>query len=227
MLSGEKETNRHKEEEKKKPKLRVPFMHVHQIVSTIGFSRLFSKSNIEKIIQRNIHQEWQPQITYKTSSPAWLRICNYSKFLKTLDRHKLENILKNKCNCDPAYIPTQLQHVVTGNLEIIRSLTLRRYMDLGTKYKQNEFKTKKDILDSCMADSINYIERLRPKAIITGTEKDRIIENLEQVIRYRISQRLQNYMGKIEMTMDDQKELKKMSLACPFRPPSSRWSSRR
>ena len=166
---------------------RIPIQHLHQCISQLKINKLLSDQNISQILNCDIKIPWENQISYKTSSPAWTAICNYGSFLNKLDNTQLYNTLTQDCKCNPTFRNISLKHVITGNLDIIENNTLRKYMMLGTKFKENILTTKSDICKSTMNDINNYIKKLLTKQIISEHQAKLLERGIETQLTKRLN----------------------------------------
>ncbi|MCP4064406.1 MAG: GIY-YIG nuclease family protein, partial [Gammaproteobacteria bacterium] len=180
-----KESDKQKQQVTSIKTKRVSVTHVHQIVSKLGIPRLISTSSISKYLGRNIACQWHPQVLYKTTEPAWIKICNYTKFLKQLDKEQTHAILKNECHCDQNYRNTDLKHVITGDLSIIKNMRIRKFMELGTKYKSNSCHEPQEILNSIQHDVTVYMDTLKSSGIIDENDKNKVIKQISKLLTFR------------------------------------------
>lgn len=78
----------------------------------------------------------QISITFTYNKPSKLTFCNYNKILKNLDQETLNHIVNKPCDCHSnPFLYQPLNHVLTGNLNIIKNTTLRDIFSKGSKYR--------------------------------------------------------------------------------------------
>ena len=75
-------------------------------------------------------------ITFTYQTPNKLRLCNYTQTLRRLTLQKLQQIIQTPCTCNESkYLYPPLNHVVTGDLNIITNTNLRIIFEKGAKYR--------------------------------------------------------------------------------------------
>ena len=75
-------------------------------------------------------------ITFTYSKPCKLTVCNYNSVLRELNKEILLTTLNKPCDCTTnKYTYQPLQHVLTGDLNIIEDQNLRNIFANGSKYR--------------------------------------------------------------------------------------------
>ena len=172
---------------------KVVLSHSNKIVSELGISKLLQLNNIGKIISKRINTKKDIQIIYKHTTPNWVKVCNYSKFVNSLNDNSIKEILSNPCHCDTKFRIQPFDHVITGDLSIVRDENLRTYLNLGTKYKENSVNTPNQLTTDLIQDISIFLLKLEHRLLITCQERKVITNHLTKVIRKRIIQKITNY----------------------------------
>jgi hypothetical protein len=123
---------------KEKPKfnyLVVPF--INKAVESLNLENLMKQSKIRKNLPPELIKSFvNYRITYKNDPPISLSVCNYGKYLNNLDNHKLKRILESPCECsNSTFIYKPVNHIITGNLEIISNSFTREVLSKGAKFR--------------------------------------------------------------------------------------------
>ena len=123
------------------------------------------------------------KIFYKYNAPVCLSILNYSTVLKNLTIEEVKNVLENDCNCNSSpfnYVP--LQHVITGNLQIVDNIELREIMTYGCKYREPVKLPYHEIKQSLVDSVDNFVSSKSKKYSLResafGDWKQRMLEVL-------------------------------------------------
>ena len=104
-------------------------------------------------------------VVFKLSKPIRSQIFNYKKFVsKELD---LDKFGKNKrsitCNCrkyDREFWNTDRNHVLTGNLEIVKNAKLRKLLSKGPKFREPTKINWKEAKTIVSVGLDNYVEMM-------------------------------------------------------------------
>lgn len=71
-------------------------------------------------------------------SDGWF---NYNKLIKGLDKSTIINIINSGCLCNQEYYRNFKDccddHIITGDLDLIKNESLRRIMSRGNKYRKH------------------------------------------------------------------------------------------
>ena len=194
-----------------KPTSRIKISHVHQAVSRLQLGKMVRENYISKSLNRTIKLPWDVQICYTTETPAWVQICNYGAFLNKLDSQTLTYIMGTNCNCDPLYRNPTHNHVITGDLRIVKNEQLRIYMQQGTKFKENRDLTPEEMVKFIAEELDHFIIKLKTNKIIENKE----CEILKCAYFKTVQQNVNNYFQRnnttnITLSNQQKSELRKL-----------------
>ena len=97
-----------------------------------------------------------PNISYKYTPTIRSKVTNYHDVIFSDSCH--ENMT---CNCEQsAYKDSHHQHVLTGNLDIVRNTELRSVLSKGLNYREMEPANKRKALEAIKVGITSYIEKL-------------------------------------------------------------------
>ena len=81
--------------------------------------------------------------------PMGRKIFNYNIFLKNLKQNDIRSILDEGCDCQNSpYIYEPHQHIITGDLQIVSNIDLRKFMSYGNKFREPIYQSATDLSTS-------------------------------------------------------------------------------
>ena len=138
----------------------------------------------------------EPSIAYKYTNTIRSKIVNYKQAI--IDETEQPAI----CNCSnyPQYIDNHHKHVITGDLSIIENNTLRRLLNKGLNYREQQPPNKTKAYNSILSAIDSYIRTLttslkKPLTVFTSWKKlimDRVKKHFEIVKPYKFNKVLKN-----------------------------------
>ena len=149
-----------------KPKRKPPnnlckVLFDNKAIEYINLPRIFHEQSVKITLPSNITNFDTPTVVYNLESPMYSKIFNFNKFVSQLDIPTFLNdntILP--CNCAGSeFIDDYHQHILTGNLKIIKNDKLRLLFRKGPKFREtkpiNWDKARTNILvgiNKCISD---------------------------------------------------------------------------
>ncbi|MDR2223120.1 MAG: hypothetical protein LBE34_10330, partial [Flavobacteriaceae bacterium] len=113
-------------------------LKLHKIFNNTEFTKLLSRS-------KEILPTTKP--IYTLSTPSSLKVCNYSKFLKSIVDSDIEDILKSKCICETKsnHVNLHYGHIITGDIEsIVNNSEVSKYLKTGSKFRNKVTLSKEE-----------------------------------------------------------------------------------
>ena len=135
-------------------------------IDKVKLHSLFSNKQLLSKIPDCISTNFKkPMFMYKLNRPLCTIVYNYNRFLKSLDLNKLQEIHNSSCHCEeyPNFIYKPVNHVITGDMNIIQDPKLRNVLKMGPKIRANGSFNKKKIYDSLCKSFDDYISRVSTK----------------------------------------------------------------
>lgn len=123
--------------EKKPIYIQVEFFN--NALEKLGLRNIIYDSKIERIL--NIKKSgYKIVTTFILPKNNFVRFTNYNNILRILDKETLTNCLKNSCNCNLSnFQDVTLNHIVTGDINVISCPKMAAQFLNGAKYRQNCF----------------------------------------------------------------------------------------
>ena len=138
-------------------------------IEDINLPRILNQRRVKNALPCNLVYNGSPILTYKFSKTIGQMIFNYNSILKKLDRG---SNWKPVCNCEQflPYVDQTYEHIVTGDLSIIKHRDLQNIMKMGAKFRLSYRIRPADILRGLKNDLNLFIDNWCKKEKIT---KDR------------------------------------------------------
>lgn len=113
----------------------IPFKS-HQIDQLNLRSVLYDKS-VCTLVPDKVKHLYPPKVYHSLNNPICLKFCNYNKFLNGLNMQEVKDILQSNCFCNSMtnFIYEPYGHVFTGNLDIVKNLSLKSLFAFGAKHR--------------------------------------------------------------------------------------------
>ena len=149
--------------EKKHSKYKITIPFVNKALDFINVPQVLRSKETLASTPPLIEPDDIPMVVFKLSKPIRSQIFNYKKFVsKELD---LDKFGKNKrsitCNCrkyDREFWNTDRNHVLTGNLEIVKNAKLRKLLSKGPKFREPTKINWKEARTIVSVGLDNYVE---------------------------------------------------------------------
>ena len=133
----------------------------HKVLDSIGVNSIIKNKNILNKLPMTA-LKYFPSICYKYNKPIGKTLFNYNKILGELNKDDV--ISDGDCDClsnteyiDYVYGPHQ--HVVTGNLDIVKVSELKDIMKKGAKFREIPKFNKKSIVHTFKKDLDEFIKK--------------------------------------------------------------------
>ena len=101
-----------------------------------------------------------PTVVYKLCDPIGSKIFNFNKFVDEIDLNEvLHDITSLPCGCtDSPFADPRHQHIVSGDLRIIKNSKLRKLFSKGPKYREPAHINWEDVKDSVVVGVRSCVE---------------------------------------------------------------------
>ena len=154
----------------------------HKYIDTLGIPQLLRE---QELISSFPLKETYPKISYKYSQTLGSMVFNYAKFSKEL---LIENVEQYECECEnSAFKDNFHNHIVTGNIELLRDIELINIFKFGSKFRLIPKLNIRKILTN-INNRINlYIHRLSFRLNINIGHFNEWKSKLLELIRYKIN----------------------------------------
>ena len=156
--------------------------------------------------------------------PMGRKIFNYNIFLKNLKQNDIRSILDEGCDCQNSpYIYEPHQHIITGDLQIVSNIDLRKFMSYGNKFREPIYQSATDLSTSLFTavDDFALTSCRKYKTRIENFEEwkeevKRILKNRIDYLKERKPQLFERKTSIIEKYEVKQclKDLKKKYIIC-------------
>ena len=143
-------------------KTNITFEFKNKIMDKVDISSILHDRSINRLVPEQVQDCYPPKTYFTLNSPVSLKICNYNKFLKTLDKSDLHDILNSKCKCNdhPSFVNDYHKHVFTGDLNFINEPEFKELLALGTKHRLPRKCNHKNIIDSITVSLDKHIAKM-------------------------------------------------------------------
>ncbi len=179
----------------------LPFIYQSIGTEKLKFHNIFKDRSLLKLLP--IERKLLPSviISYKFESPISLKLYNYKNFLDSLD---FGMYAKFDCDClHSKYLYKPVQHVVTGNLNIISCEKLRHLFQKGTKYRPPKNPDWDKINTDAYTSLLQFITHLHRKFKLSLIHFQPFIDRFRIIIRNRIKF-LRKHFSSSKMEIFDQ-----------------------
>ena len=125
----------------------------------MSIESIIRDSQVSSFLPGPIKNRLPLKVFYRYNPPINRKLLNYNKVLKNLTKEGICNILKQDCLCSSSeYTCNHYNHIITGNLEFISNIRLRKLMSFGAKYREPIAKTPDEIKDTMYAHIDKFIQ---------------------------------------------------------------------
>ena len=153
---------------RKAPKYQLKCLFANKAFDFINLPKILRTKSILDLMPAEVKEDEVPMLVFKLTEPIRSTIMNYSNFVSKLDIDEASlDISSVPCNCsgfDAKYVNTHFNHVLTGDLDIIRNHKLRNLILKGPKYREPEtvnFWGIRDQIDDCLSQYIEQISKTK------------------------------------------------------------------
>lgn len=173
-------------EEHRRHFLKINFLN--KGVDFINLPSILNDKNVRSLIPTYFKNQETPMICYKYNNPIRNLIFNYNSVVSDPD---ILNTLPDTCNCSSSkFCYKPFGHIVTGNLDVISNVNLRRVISKGPKYRLpqdiNFEKCFTNIEDSLNEFSNKWCKRENTTLDALGAWKTRILKTTrERILFYK------------------------------------------
>ena len=125
---------------RKPPKHRIRIPFTSKAMDFISLPRILRSDVLKELRPSVMTDDDLPMVVYKLTPPIRSTILNYNKFVSSLDLNAFH--LDNNtvpCHChefDNKYIDSHHNHILTGDLSIIKNSKLSKLISKGPKYRE-------------------------------------------------------------------------------------------
>ena len=156
---------------------------------------VLGRKDICNLVPDAVKHIYPPKIYYKLDSPTGRRLCNYNRFLGSIDLDDIKRILTEECCCKdyPTYVYREYDHVLTGDLNIVEDVELRSLMKKGTKFRIARFLPWKKVVDTLHKALCEHVKKISKRYRIAVQSFDAWLTGIMSLIDQRISRLKKNY----------------------------------
>ena len=187
-------------------KVKINIFFENKGIEMINLSKILRNKSVLNNMPSELSVSDIPMITYSLKNPIRSKIFNHKKFAQHLD---IEEFLANRnsipCACENSpFKDPHHNHIITGDLRIVKNNKLRKLICKGPKYREPEpiswDKAKYSIING-LEDTINTLANKlgQPKAAfdnwkhsIITTIEDRIEQLKKKIVPREIKQTLKD-----------------------------------
>ena len=110
----------------------------HKILSDVNIRSVLNNAHTSNLLPSTLKGKFDINIIFKYCNTIGSKILNYNKVLKDVGLVSYNDILEMTCNCHESNLKdAHFDHIITGNLDIIREPKLREICSYGTKFREN------------------------------------------------------------------------------------------
>jgi len=125
---------------KKAPENICHIQFCNKAVELINLPRILNSAKVKTALDNSDYNFPNPTVVYNLTSPIYHKIFNFRSFLKDVN---VDEILSNfdslPCECENSpFKDNHHEHIVTGDLRIIRNNKLRKIMCKGPKFRETK-----------------------------------------------------------------------------------------
>ena len=211
-------------EQEERPRENITFTFNCKFIDKLKLKSIVRDTTINNLLPENIKDLAPLKIFYKYNTPLSLNILNYSSFLKNLTIEEIREILDNRCNCaNSQYKYEPLEHIITGDLNIIENAELRSIMSYGCKYREPINIAYDEIKLSLVQDLDSFINAKSRKYAVSVQDfadwKRRMLEILNNRINFFIENKPHFFIPRESVLEKDEvkrtlKNLKRNFIIC-------------
>ncbi len=162
----------------------------------IEFQNIFKDRKFVNIIPFEKRKEVKPvSVVYKYLPPFSRMLCNYSAYLRDVSKGGPSSLLAT-CECaDSPFVYELVGHVITGDLSIIKDVSLRDIFAKGAKYRVPKPIDREEVEQASITAIVSYTQYLIRKKIIFSEQAIKMQERFMQIVRSRIAKHLNQGHG--------------------------------
>ena len=176
---------------KKIPKYRISIPFISKALDFINLSQLIRSNHSKDNMPPSLSDEDIPMVVYSLSQPIRSKILNYKKFVTDLDLDRFKedkNSIKcNCCNHSVDFLNSEREHILTGNLQIVKNNKLRKLISKGPKYREPaeiKWEDAKGVIEGGVDDFMKDLsETKRISSLTLLNWKNSIFELVDNRIR--------------------------------------------
>ena len=154
------------------PKYRISIPFLNKAMDFINLPQIVRSKAAKDSMPSILSDDDIPMIVYSLAQPIRSRILNYKKFVSELNLDSF-NANKNsvKCCCsqyDKKFLNNDRNHILTGNLQIIKNNKLRKLFSKGPKYREPakiDFESARESIKSGIENFIKNLSETKKKGI--------------------------------------------------------------
>ena len=171
----------------------ITFSFNCKFMDKLQLKSVIADTSINDLLPDLIKTRAPLRIFYKYNSPVSLKILNYGPFLKHLTIENIRNILDKECECSSSqYYYEPLDHIVTGDLNIVENAELRTLLSYGCKYREPINLPHNEIQQSLIEHIEHFITVKSRKYALREIEFQAWKNRMLEVLRNRINFFLMN-----------------------------------
>ena len=210
---------------KAKPKNICTIFFANKAVELINVSKLLNDVSLNNSRPSIPTKFESPMITYKLRSPISTKIFNFNKFVKSIDvnrvRHDDSDI---PCDCnDSEYKDTHHNHIITGDLHIVRNDKLRDLFAKGPQFREPQPVNFSDAKDAIISGMKECITKWCVKNALDTIVMRPYLDVLERLIDNRVAQLRERHRNSNRHSIfndagvkENLKELQNKFVICPI-----------
>lgn len=162
----------------------MQLLNIHNVFRDNSLVRLIpiDRQNLNKVVT-----------VFKYDPPISTMLCNYSRELRQVNKDSLQMVPKF-CKCtNSKFVYPSASHIITGNLELVKSNSLRTLFGKGAKFRPPKPVNWTEVYCAVMEAVEGYIDFLIYKHKIQITDLLPFKERFMHILRSRIHWAKQNY----------------------------------
>ena len=106
-----------------------------RLFEIINLNSILRQPNLTSKLPQNIRNKFDIRKIFTFDKPVSSKILNYNKILRSTGTMSYQDILDMACDCAASpFKNDQFDHVITGDLHIIKEIGLRKLCSYGTKF---------------------------------------------------------------------------------------------
>ena len=122
---------------KQPPSNRCHVFFNNKAIDFINLQRILRNKDVVNALPRNLRKD-SPMVVSRLSNTIRSKLFNYKKFVQSIDVNSfLNDNTLFPCDCQNSpFINQDHQHIITGNLEIVSDIKLRKLISKGPNYRE-------------------------------------------------------------------------------------------
>ena len=158
-------------------------------IDDINLHSVFTNKNILSKLPECVKNNFKrPMFMFKYNKPMHTIVCNYGKFLKSLNISKINEISHSSCHCEEysSFIYPPTGHVITGDMNIIEDPHLKNIIKMGPKLRCNNAFNKRSVLLELCNSFKDFVDRFCKKYDISSSLFDNWKQSIKKLLRSKI-----------------------------------------